>query len=276
VRRPRRLRRLLHPIRWLKRTREANRPIGPDLDDDVLQDVERDSGALLVTFGGLAGWFLEQPPFEMVRSTGELPVKRIFVRDSRQAWYHRGISGHGDTFTSAAESLGELLGRYEVERLVMTGISMGGYAALAFGALLGADSVLAFVPQTVVDMRTLEAMDDHRWDEHLGELDRAGDADPRWVDLRTALPAARIADTRYEIYFAERPRADRLHAERMAGIDGVRLYRFGHGGHALARALRDNGVMEKVMRRALGLPTLPLAAVAGDLGETPPPEQAGS
>lgn len=261
MRLPRRVRRVLHPRRWRKRTRQVNHPIGPDLDDDVLQDMERDSGALLVAFGGLAGWFLEVPPFEMVRSTGDLPVKRMFVRDSRQAWYHRGIRGHGDTFMSLAESLGELLGRYEVERLVMTGISMGGYAALAFGTLLGADTVLALVPQTVVDMRTLAAMDDHRWDEQLGELDRAGDADPRWLDLRSALPGARVADTRYEIYFAQRFRTDRLHAERMAGIDGVRLYRFGHGGHALARALRDNGVMETVMRRALGLPGGPLAAI---------------
>ena len=55
--------------------------------------------------------------------TGDLPVKRMFVRDSRQAWYHRGIRGHGDTFMSLAESLGELLGCYEVERLVMTGMS---------------------------------------------------------------------------------------------------------------------------------------------------------
>jgi hypothetical protein len=269
VRRPRRLRRFLHPGRWYKRAREAKRTIGPDLDDDVLLDMERDTGALLVSFGGLAGWFLEVPPFEMVRSTGDLPVKRMFVRDSNQAWYHRGIRGHGNTFTDVAESLGEMLGRYEFERVVMTGISMGGYAAMAYGTLLGADAVLAFVPQTVVDMKSLGAMEDHRWDEHLGPLDRAGEADASWVDLRSALPAARVADTRYEIYFADHFRLDRLHAERMAGIDGVRLYRFGHGGHALARALRDNGVMEAVMRRALRLPPRPLAAAEGDLGRRP-------
>ena len=54
MRLPRRVRRALHPRRWRKRTRQVNHPIGPDLDDDVLQDMERDSGALLVTFGWAA------------------------------------------------------------------------------------------------------------------------------------------------------------------------------------------------------------------------------
>ena len=40
-----------------------------------------------------------------------------------------------------------ILDEQDVERLVMIGSSAGGYAALAFGALLQADLVLSFSPR---------------------------------------------------------------------------------------------------------------------------------
>jgi hypothetical protein len=76
------------------------------------------------------------------------------------------------------------------------------------------------------------------------------------MDLRDVLPDARCAETRYEIYFAEphgdpRWRADVLHAERLRGLVGVHVYRFGKGNHVIARTLRETGALDKVLRRAL-------------------------
>jgi hypothetical protein len=67
-------------------------------------DLGSDSTTLLVAFGGMAGQ-LGMPPFEFFKATGGIPVKRLFVRDLHQAWYHRGIPGHGDTLVDAAASL---------------------------------------------------------------------------------------------------------------------------------------------------------------------------
>jgi len=216
-------------------------------------DMASDSRTLLIAFGGLAGE-LGMPPFEFFGATGGLPVKRLFVRDPRQAWYHLGIIGHGRTIESVAESLKKLIARYDVGRLVVTGNSMGGYAALMFGTLLGADTVLCFSPQTVVDLDILAQMNDHNWDRRLGELAAANALDPRWLDLSRALPPVRHSDTQYQIYFDDTYRVDRLHAERLRGIEGVRLYRFGKGGHHLAHALRESGALEQVLRRALHAP----------------------
>jgi hypothetical protein len=56
------------------------------------------------------------------------------------------------------------------------------------------------------------------------------------------------------VYFDETVQSDRLHAERLAGIDGVRLYRFGRGGHTLSRHLRDRGALDRLLREALDIP----------------------
>ena len=88
-------------------------------------------------------------------------------------------------------------------------------------------------------------------DENLRPVFAAGDVDEHWVDLRAALPAARHTDTAYRIYFDDTLDTDRGHAERLLGIEGVRLYRFGHGEHYLVRALRDSGALAHILQGAL-------------------------
>jgi hypothetical protein len=213
-------------------------------------DMGSDSRRLLIAFGGMVGR-IGMPPFEFFSLTGSLPVKRLFVRDLLQAWYHGGIHEHGGTIIDVAGYLGELIAGQDVDRVVVTGNSAGGYAALLFGTLLGAETVLCFAPQTVLDLDVLTTVDDHRWDDRLRRLGAEGVLDPRWTDLRNALPCARRADTRCHIYFDETFRADRLHAERLAGIEGVRLHRLSAGRHSIARTLRESGALALVLRRAL-------------------------
>jgi len=219
----------------------------------VSLDTEADSRTLLLTFGGMkstAGLVA----FEFVALTADMPVKKMFVRDPRQSWYHRGLPSQGNTLESIAELLQKIVGEQEVERLVTVGSSAGGYAALAFGALLGADRVLAFGPQTTLDREVLAAMNDHRWDYLLEPLWDKGALEESWIDLSTALPRALNGSTRCSVFFDETVPGDSEHGERLAGINGVRLYRFGRGGHTLSRHLRDQGALDRLLRQALELP----------------------
>ncbi len=215
-------------------------------------DLDRDSSTLLIAFGGMRGQ-LGMPVFEFFKATGGIPVKRLFVRDLRQAWYHRGIPSHGSTITAVAESLSELIERHGVERLVVAGNSAGGYAALLFGTLLGADTVLGFAPQTVIELDVLAEMDDHRWDEQLLALTAAAALDPRWTDLSRALPGARRHDTRYELFYDDSYEPDRLQAERMAELEGVQLHRLDGGAHGIALDMRNSGELDRVLQRAVRL-----------------------
>ena len=76
----------LNPFR--RGVEDPNRPLSLDMGAD--------SGTLLIAFGGMQGQ-LGMPPFEFFKATGAIPVKKLFVRDLRQAWYHRGIPGHGES-----------------------------------------------------------------------------------------------------------------------------------------------------------------------------------
>lgn len=242
----------------------------------VSLDTEIDSRTLLLTFGGMkstAGLVA----FEFVALTADMPVKKMFVRDPRQSWYHRGMPSHGSTLESISELLQKIVAEQDVDRLVTVGSSAGGYAALAFGALLGADRVLAFGPQTTLDREVLAAMNDHRWDYLLDPLWTKGALEERWTDLRTALPGALSGKTRCGVFFDETVSTDRLHGERLAGIDGVRLYRFGRGGHTLSRHLRDCGALDRLLREALDVPlrssardaSIPVASNATDSTHSP-------
>jgi hypothetical protein len=223
-----------------------------DPDAPLSLDMASDSRTLLLAFGGLVGQ-IGIPPFEFFSLTAQVPVKRLFVRDLRQAWYHRGIPGYGSGLPQVADALRPLLAEQGVERLVVAGASAGGYAALLFGTLLGAEEVLCFAPQTVLDLDILAEMGDRRWDWRLGRQTAAGAVDGRFTDLRRVLPAARCAETGYRIYFDDSLHADRMHAERLADLPGVRLYRFGRGSHNIARSLRDTGALERVLRGALAV-----------------------
>jgi pimeloyl-ACP methyl ester carboxylesterase len=213
-------------------------------------DLESDSRTLLIAFGGMAGQ-IGMPPFEFFKATGEIRVKRLFVRDLHQAWYHRGIPGHGATLQEAAASLGELIASHGVQRLVVAGNSAGGYAALSFGTLLGAHTVLCFAPQTTLELAALADMGDHRWDQELRELADAEALDPGWTDLRRALPQARRSDTRLEVFYDAALEVDRLQAERLEGLEGLALNRINGGEHSVARKMRESGELGHVLRGAL-------------------------
>ena len=242
----------------------------------VSLDTEIDSRTLLLTFGGMkstAGLVA----FEFVALTADMPVKKMFVRDPRQSWYHRGMPSHGNNLESIAELLQKIVAEQDVDRLVTVGSSAGGYAALAFGALLGADRVLAFGPQTTLDREVLSAMNDHRWDYLLDPLWAKGALEESWVDLNTALPRALDGNTRCGVFFDETVPGDSQHGELLAGIDGVRLYRFGRGGHTLSRHLRDCGALDRLLRQALDVPlrapapdaSAPVAAGATEIARSP-------
>jgi hypothetical protein len=237
----RRVRSRLFYRRWMREKRRelATLPTG---DAEPFSYTDADSEVLLVAFGGLDRQ-IGIPRFEFMRLTGETPVKKLFVRDPCQAWYHRGLPGYSETLEQTAAALAERT--RGAGRLVVTGNSAGGYAALLFGSLLDADAVICFAPQTTLELEALHALGDSRWDDHLRPLFDAGAMDRRWLDLR-ALPA----NPRAHVYFDEDLEVDRLHAQRIEHLATLHAER-GVGDHNLVKVMRDRGELAEVLGAAL-------------------------
>ena len=218
-------------------------------------DARTDSPVLLIAFGGIAGK-LGIPPFEFLSLTTDLGSQRLFVRDLEQSWYHRGLPGLGATIEEMGDSLEAEVRVRGIARVITAGVSAGGYAALLFGAMIGAERVLAFGPQTTVDLGQLAEIPDHRWDDRLTAIEASSGLHRHWVDLRKALPEARKADTSYELYFDRNFAPDRGHAERLVGLEGVTLRPMSGGEHKLAIQMREDGSLATALRVALeGGPT---------------------
>lgn len=204
------------------------------------------SEVTLVAFGGIRGG-LGIPPFEFFRVTEGLPVRRVFVRDLDQVWYLRGIRGLGDTLADAAAALRDTLG--DPTRLVTAGNSAGGFGAIAFGALLGADEVHAFAPQTAIDRRHRLRWMDIRWPLEMHHVRRVR-ASAEILDLRRLLrvhpgPAVHVHhDTAHG--------RDRRHAEHLRSSPGVTLHGYPAGGHRLVADLRDDGRLDAILVDAIG------------------------
>ena len=93
--------------------------------------------------------------FEWVNFFKEKPVKVVNVRDQHKAYYmgdlyddngekiSYGVDSHVDLFRGIIEES-------KCDRVVMTGSSLGGYAAALYGVLLNADYTLPYSSQTFI------------------------------------------------------------------------------------------------------------------------------
>src|ERR1043166_3150830 len=115
---------VLARLRYMRYLRNRRRWLAqlPTGDVEPIEFADADSDVLLLAFGGMDRR-LGIPPFEFMRLTGRTPVKKLFVRDPRRAWYHRGLPGYSSTLEETVEVLRQKTGR--PERLVVTGSSAG-------------------------------------------------------------------------------------------------------------------------------------------------------
>jgi hypothetical protein len=238
------------PRAW--RTRRSGRG-APAVDDrpTIELDLDADTDVALIAFGGLAG-NIGMPPFEFFRLAGDLSVKKIFLRDLRQAWYHFGLSDDAPSFEGMVEHLAGLVDRAGATRVVCFGNSLGGYAALAAGRMLGADEVHAFSPQTFLSAELRRRHGDDRWAEHVARVQgRRPPVADELLDLARLFAKPVVASGATHLHFGAAYPLDTAHAERLEGAAGVTLHAYDDADHDLVRRLRDQGELARILAGAL-------------------------
>ena len=201
---------------------------------------------LFLSFGGVR-MGSGMPPFEFTASLSSKGVPGYFIKDFRQSWYHEGLLGISEDLEGTHRYLQQLVARHNCKRLVTLGNSAGGYAAILFGALLGADRVTAFAPQVEVtrDVVKQYAAYDSPPPAQFLDKNKAVPALDKFLEGRAGLP-------RIQVYYAADNRADSRGAARLAGFDRVELRPIaGTANHSIAAELKRSGQLNGILEELI-------------------------
>jgi hypothetical protein len=146
----------------------------------------------------------------------------------------------------------DVIDRAQVDRVVMTGASAGGYAAMLFGAWCQADEVIAFSPQTFIDPLNRESAGDTRWGVQIDALHNAPRPEDAVFDLVDVLNATN-GRMPIQVHVSGDDELDLLHARRIAHVPGVLITEHAHGGHRLVKTLRDRGLLQPMLLNAMAV-----------------------
>ena len=127
----------------------------------------------------------------------------------------------------------------QYKQVVMTGTSMGAYAATAFANLAPGCTVLAFSPQSTLAKALVP------WEKRFNS-GRKQDWSGRYRDAAECCDRAKHVFVIYDPYFAP----DRTHADRYSGKNTVHLKSW-YSSHKSAQFMRRADILKAVMQDAV-------------------------
>jgi hypothetical protein len=228
----------------LQQSQNLSRPPGVEVH------VEPASSALLVAFSDLRPPLGEQFAFRRVSEA--LDTSRILVRDHNRCWYHRGVRGVGTDPESVLQCLQGIVSSINPDRVVVTGSSAGGYAAILFGELMSVDEVHAFAPQTFLSSEAIRRFREPRWSVELGWMSEGEKLHEGFGDLAgvvgTGSPRCKPV---HHVWFDPSEKPDSVHVAQLRHADRVRLHALPHGDHDIAHMLQRRGDLHRILDCAL-------------------------
>jgi len=188
---------------------------------------------VVLAFGGMASQ-LQMPPAEFGRTFAERRADVIFYKDFQQCWYQQGLLGLSVDVPTTAQYIRDTVAAHGWQQVTTVGTSAGGYAAILFGALVGAARVVAFSPQTLVGPQAIRRF--ASTDSRKADIDLKG----RYLDLGKVLDETGYAGG-IDIYFGAQNKMDVLAAEWLQRFPNVALHPVDTATHNSAARLRDEG-----------------------------------
>jgi len=200
------------------------------------------SRAVVAFFAGLAA----RPYFEFARTGSKLRAHRVYLRDLAGDWYQNGLPGAGRSADELAAFLREHCVRVGATRLVTAGNSAGGFAAVLFGVLAGADEVHAFAPKI-----RIVGPSDFRDQTRLAHLDEILRDRPAYRDLPALVREGRGGRTAIHVHYPSGDAMDASQAELLDGLPNVTLWKYPWKKHGVVRQLGKGGVVRKLIANAI-------------------------
>jgi hypothetical protein len=226
-----------------------------DRASTVMVDRVADAAVLLVSFAVFPGAD-GKAAFDFVGVTSQLPATRVFFRDPKMLWYQMGVENVGRTVPEVAAYVKRLRMQEQVNRVVVIGNSGGGFAAILFGTLAGADEIHAFNPSTKLLVES-----DTSYPEQLALLHREAGLDNPYIDLRKILLQKPDANPAIYIHYSSGDKKDRHQAQYLRDIPHVHLLQYPFVSHHLARYLAKRGVLTEIVQEAIAARTPELLTI---------------
>ncbi len=187
----------------------------------------------------------------------DVPHNRLLIRDTVNAWYHRGIPGLGAHVDEVAATLRGLIGSIRPSRVITVGQGMGGYGAIMFGMLLNADQIVAFVTLSHLKASEAACHGDRRFLAVMEELE----ADPPRSVYDDLLQLGAAVDFRGELHlvFGTHPgrddgisgNLDAMHALRLSRLHNVHLHPYPDSNRAVVQWLTEHRQLDDLFVRLL-------------------------
>ncbi|AFZ36255.1 sulfotransferase [Stanieria cyanosphaera PCC 7437] len=211
-------------------------------------DCQYNSDILLIACGGISQG-MGILPYEFSRITSDFKVKKIFLKDCLQNWYQNGIKLVGNNIDQIVDYLKSFIQKQDIQKVVVTGNSAGGYAAILFGYLLEADTAIAFSPQTFIDPKNRSIFGDHRWQSQLNKLYQSFNPETsnQYFDLLKLWQNKNTIKTQFYIYFCRENHLDTVHAARLQGCHNVTLQAYDGNEHNIVKTLRNIGILKPLL-----------------------------
>ncbi|QYX56863.1 glycosyltransferase family 2 protein [Roseovarius sp. SCSIO 43702] len=196
---------------------------------------QRKSDRLLVTFDNLSNVNNEDPARE--------PWAYKFAQDEGLA--HLGVLAHvSDWYRDAGlmERFEKLVGEgfFEgYERVIFAGVSMGGYAALAYSSYVPGAHVITVNPQTTLDPALVP------WETRYEKGQRQD-----WTLPMGDAAALTGSAGRVNVFYDPYHELDQKHVDRLAG-DNISIFKCWFSQHKTAVFLRKIDALKPVMRHAI-------------------------
>jgi pimeloyl-ACP methyl ester carboxylesterase len=213
---------------------------------------DRGSPCTVFAFGGINGR-LGIGSFEFQKVTRNLDANLVFARDNGQAWYQSVLAKKAavpDALCELAPQVNHLLlAAGDATRVITIGNSMGGYAALVFGALLKARQIIAFSPQTFIGPSQKLRHLDYRWAKKIVPIWIRYGLSRKSYDASSFLWAL-DGSCDVKVFYGERSQFDKLHAKRLVGIEGVEVTEVSGTGHDGVKTMRESGELAAVLSSA--------------------------
>lgn len=217
--------------------------------NSILFHGKTESKTLVITFSGI-GKLFGLPIYEFYNILDNYNVNKVFIRDTRQTWFVKGIDQELSSVSKLKLELKKILNFYSCEKVVFIGNSAGAYGALLYGNLLKINKIIAFAPQTFLSHHLRKLHKDERWQMEIEKLQKMiSQKEYKYLDLLNCELSKNNVDI--DIHYCITDHLDKIHSERLDDLKNINFHMYHEGGHGLIRLLKTRGVLEEILNNSI-------------------------